>query len=498
MRLTVIGRNPQEANIVLDSQYISNYHAEIIQLDNGDMFLVDKSTNGTYLNGSKLTPGKEVSIKRGDNIMFADMPLNWNLIDEIRVPKDVKQIKGIGSHYMNAISVQGPNVSRFHATVRQMSDGKWYICDHSKNGTILNGARLQKNRFVRLKKGDEIICGGVPVQNPIPGGSAPWKLIVGIVAAACVGVFSYILFNKDDSENADWTPTQIVDTYSNTVSWVYTTYHFEASCSGIDFDRFDIPKEFIINEDNELDEYSGKNPMQSQGTAFFIGDKGHLVTNRHVARPWEAVLGKTSDNKSVAIEEAEIIFREALTRHLRDNYPSFFLNNISHIAKLEVKGVVDNIIIIPNGNYPDFQNTITCHEVACASVEEDLALLQIRNSIIAHNISSVPLNKINPIDQVAGKKIYTIGFPHGLQIQNYKNVLEANYAEGSISRINDTYKFGFTAPSYPGASGSPVFDCKGKLVGVINEGIMNTQGYNYAIKAKYLYNLLKQANLIVE
>ena len=93
MRLIVIGRNPQEANIVINSQYISNYHAEIIQLDNGDMFLVDKSTNGTFLNGIKLTPGKEVAVKRGDNVMFADVPLDWGLIDEVRVPKDVKQIK---------------------------------------------------------------------------------------------------------------------------------------------------------------------------------------------------------------------------------------------------------------------------------------------------------------------------------------------------------------------------------------------------------------------
>ena len=153
MRLTVIGRNPQDANIVLNSQYISNYHAEIIQLDNGDIFLVDKSTNGTYLNGTKLTPGKEVAIRRGDSILFADVPLDWSLIDEIRIPKDVKQIMSIGSHYMNTINVQGPNVSRFHATIRKMADGKWYICDHSKNGTTVNGIRIQKDRYVLLKKG---------------------------------------------------------------------------------------------------------------------------------------------------------------------------------------------------------------------------------------------------------------------------------------------------------------------------------------------------------
>ena len=146
MRLIVVGRDPQQATLVVNSQYISNYHAEIILLDNGDMFLVDKSTNGTFLNGVKLTPGKEVAIKRGDNVMFADVPLDWNQIDPVRVPRDVKAIMGIGSHYMNSINVQGPKVSRFHATIRQMSDNKWYICDHSKNGTTVNNVRLQKDR----------------------------------------------------------------------------------------------------------------------------------------------------------------------------------------------------------------------------------------------------------------------------------------------------------------------------------------------------------------
>ena len=58
MKLIIIGRDSNEANIVLSSQYVSGYHAEIIQLDNGDMYLVDKSSNGTFVNGSRVTPGK--------------------------------------------------------------------------------------------------------------------------------------------------------------------------------------------------------------------------------------------------------------------------------------------------------------------------------------------------------------------------------------------------------------------------------------------------------
>ena len=36
MKLIVIGRDPHQAEIVFPNEYVSNYHAEIIQLDNGD------------------------------------------------------------------------------------------------------------------------------------------------------------------------------------------------------------------------------------------------------------------------------------------------------------------------------------------------------------------------------------------------------------------------------------------------------------------------------
>ena len=152
MKLTVFGRDPQQADVVLSSTFVSGYHAELIQLDNGDMYLVDKSSNGTLLNGSKLVPGKETPVRRGDNVMFADVPLNWNQIEDLRLPANVKVVKTIGAHYTNDIKLQGAAVSRFHAALRQTNDGKWYICDYSKNGTTVNGRRIEKNNYVIQSK----------------------------------------------------------------------------------------------------------------------------------------------------------------------------------------------------------------------------------------------------------------------------------------------------------------------------------------------------------
>lgn len=183
MKLIIIGRDSNEANIVLSNPYVSGYHAEIIQLDNGDMYIVDKSSNGTFVNGNRLTPGKETPIHRGDSITFADCPLDWSRIEDVVIPSDVKKIISIGSHFTNDITVDGANVSRFHATIRQMADGKWFICDHSKNGTTVNGRRIPKDKYVKFTAKDEISCAGIPINNPIPKGSSAGK-IIGIVAAS--------------------------------------------------------------------------------------------------------------------------------------------------------------------------------------------------------------------------------------------------------------------------------------------------------------------------
>lgn len=488
MRLTVIGRNPQDANIVLNSQYISNYHAEIIQLDNGDIFLVDKSTNGTYLNGTKLTPGKEVAIRRGDSILFADVPLDWSLIDEIRIPKDVKQIMSIGSHYMNTINVQGPNVSRFHATIRKMADGKWYICDHSKNGTTVNGIRIQKDRYVLLKKGDEISCAGVPIQNPIPNGGFNWKIAGTIAAAFAVVMLVIGLIGGDIFPPS---AQKIYSTNEGSVAIVRTEYHFKVTCPGLNLEKLGIPTEFYIDEDGEFCRYDGKNHMATYGTGFFIGESKNIVTNRHVAHPWEATEYSTSSGPVTIIELAEIVYRRELT----DVYHYYSSAILPYISQIKVEGYIDNTIVIPNGKYIDSSNLYACHELVCSSKEEDIAIFQVRNSMVTSAVTSIPIKKISDTPIKVGAKIYTLGFPLGLSLQNYTNVIQANFAAGEISRNNDNFKLGFTAPSNHGASGSPVFDNRGNLIGIVNSGVEATDGFNFAIKAQYLKALIEKNNI---
>lgn len=71
----IIGRNPAEANVVIDSNHdqVSGRHVGILYEAEYDSFcVVDYSRNGTYVDGQKLISGKQYRFGRGARIELVD------------------------------------------------------------------------------------------------------------------------------------------------------------------------------------------------------------------------------------------------------------------------------------------------------------------------------------------------------------------------------------------------------------------------------------------
>ena len=103
MKLIVIGSN-SNSHIRLNSQFVSGYHAELLLLDNGEILLTDKgSKNGTYINDQRLQPNKDIPIKRGDSVRFADQVLDWRNVPALPMPdfSKIKEMRGIGTNFRN-------------------------------------------------------------------------------------------------------------------------------------------------------------------------------------------------------------------------------------------------------------------------------------------------------------------------------------------------------------------------------------------------------------
>jgi len=77
-----IGRGDEcQIRIQDQSQRVSRNHATIKIYESGKMFIIDQSSNGTWVNGVKISQNVEYPIKRGDSISFAHVvELNWEQI----------------------------------------------------------------------------------------------------------------------------------------------------------------------------------------------------------------------------------------------------------------------------------------------------------------------------------------------------------------------------------------------------------------------------------
>ena len=129
------------------------------------------------------------------------------------------------------------------------------------------------------------------------------------------------------------------------------------------------------------------------------------------------------------------------------------------------------------------------------NIEKDVAILQLETKKLPNeNCNIVDLSQavVQDSEIHVGSHIYTMGFPFGLSLQDLKSSKGIQlFGQGSsITRECSEYSFSFNAPSYHGASGSPIFNERGQLIGVLNSGVDKSQGFNYAIKASHVIELL--------
>ncbi|MAR39394.1 MAG: hypothetical protein CMD22_01680 [Flavobacteriales bacterium] len=180
---------------------------------------------------------------------------------------------------------------------------------------------------------------------------------------------------------------------------------------------------------------------QSQGTGFAINSNGYIATNFHV------VEGQN---------------------------------------KITVKGIKG-----------EFTKSYTARVVKLDKAN-DLAILKVET-----NLGMIPYGFKNKKEDVASM-VFAYGYPIIDLLGN-----EVKFTEGRISSnsglMNDPRWYQHTATIQSGNSGGPLFNKYGNLVGINNAGIDNdkvkaitgseTTNINYAIKTRYLLNLMEDLDL---
>lgn len=538
MRLLKIGRDAS-CDLVLHSDKVSSLHAEMTVLNNGDILLEDKnSRNGTFLMNKPIKAGTAVSVRRGDAIRFGDVELMWSQIPMPENNSSYKALFGIGSNFRNEIQISGNTVSRFHATLKIGKDGKAYIQDHSKNGTTINGVKAAFGQNVRIKRNDAIACGGVPVDlKPFMLGSHVLTKIIGAVAVAAVVVG--IIFGVKEWVGDGGKPKD----YIQATTYVHGFYHYivkltdDPFIQGLKDYGLDIPypeqysfgkysnEEWGIIEPKLVNQtlgVSAANSIGYSGTAFFISNDGKMMTNRHVACPWFYI----SDKEKNAISQYMATLREELLpinqlRTKADGARLFSKNNyvtvcIAYLlnkgvslktinawikrfinSPIEISGIHDYIAVgYANHNYNSIDEFERCSVLAEYENDKvDLAILQLNNKQTPTTIKKyvdvskavTDTKKLNPLEE----NYYYIGYPLGisLNLNNEDGGLIPLLNEVKISKVPGKYEFDLQGEVFGGASGSPILDRNGHLVGIVNKSIRYTT-MSVGVLAKYAKELL--------
>lgn len=514
MRLLKVGRD-SNCDIVLHSDKASALHAEITILNNGDILLEDKnSRNGTFVMNRPIKPGTQVSIKRGDAIRFGDVELIWN---QIPMPEDLsnyKAVYGIGTSMRNDIQIAGNTASRYHATLKIDRKGKAFLQDHSKNGSTINGERLNPGQTRQIKRGDAIVCGGVPVNLAqfIPSNNL--LKIIGIAATIAVLVVCGWAAWKYIPWNNSVTPvtTQAME---NASACVYGGYYYEINVKDDPFKNVikGWPDKWYmgIGPNGKLQvntSTEGLSPLGYTGTAFFISKDGEMGTNRHIAVPWEYRDAEDEENIRQQMEKArqatsgnlyELLAYNVMTGALSAEDANAWLRRYQN-SPLEISGKHAFFGIGLTGSKVNNQIDLQQAQVIAESGDskKDVALIRLNSrktpdyivkmgAIYDIEHARVDERSLKPQDE----ELTIIGYPMGETVTNETfdgKELRPTIHKASLSKTPDDNRIQIQAVGIGGQSGSPVIDKSHRLVGVLCSGFKGTE-VTYCCNIKHLVEL---------
>lgn len=514
MRLLKVGRD-SNCDIVLHSDKASALHAEITILNNGDILLEDKnSRNGTFVMNRPIKPGTQVSIKRGDAIRFGDVELIWN---QIPMPEDLsnyKAVYGIGTSMRNDIQIAGNTASRYHATLKIDRKGKAFLQDHSKNGSTINGERLNPGQTRQIKRGDSIVCGGVPVNLAqfIPSNNL--SKIIGIAATIAILVVGGWAAWKYIPWNNSVTPvtTQAME---NASACVYGGYYYEINVKDDPFKNVikGWPDKWYmgIGPNGKLQVNTttdGLSPLGYTGTAFFISKDGEMGTNRHIAVPWEYRDADDEENIRQQMEKArqatsgnlyELLAYNVMTGALSADDANAWLRRYQN-SPLEISGKHAFFGIGLTGSKVNNQIDLQQAQVIAESGDpkKDVALIRLNSrktpdyivkmgAIYDIEHARVDERSLKPQDE----ELTIIGYPMGETVANETfdgKELRPTIHKASLSKTPDDNQIQIQAVGIGGQSGSPVIDKSHRLVGVLCSGFKGTE-VTYCCNIKHLVEL---------
>lgn len=440
MRTIKIGRNPDNDIVINDEKKtVSGYHAILKVYDNGTITICDNSTNGTYINGSKIVKHVDSSVIRGDKVRLGPYKeLDWSKIsilvplsDATIIENEVEESYTLGTASDNRIVISDPDnhVSRYHAILKFYPNGTYYIYDKSTNGTYVNGIKVKPkvdypvsiNDTISFSKTYQLDWNKIPnicahkhkSSTPLSSkegnlhtginrkGSKIWSFILLTTIFLVIASFSLYKFYSKNNEKIS--VNDVITTTDPIIS--DSLKHTSAPVSKSE----DISTLYEQNKDAVFVIYTSDGSNESQGSGFFISSRGIGVSNYHVFK------GTLKGLEIIKTTSGSFKVESVLTYSEENDYIVFKVNAFENFSYLNIAETLPRV----------------------------------------------------------GEDVFAIGAPFGLEHTLSKGII-------SSYRTEERTIIQTTTEITHGSSGGPLFNMRGEVIGITTSGLSEAN-LNFAV-----------------
>lgn len=497
MRKIKIGRS-QSNDVVISNPVVSGEHAVLFVMDDGSIMIKDlSSTNGTYVNSNRIND--MVLLKPGDVVKLGDSVFDWqgslksgnktivNPKPKIVIPSNAKEYRTIGRNPDSQIQFAYNDVSGSHAILCKMMNDDVMIFDNSStNGTFVNGERVTSRV---LRSGDVVMIANKYQLNwnnyfqldsarpvvPQRERSMRWGVFGGIAAAVAVILVAcyFLFFGK-------WTADKIYSHYKDSIVFVYRQVEYKVKFSGLDL-------QYAMQSLGIEGDYPNSGFFGGSGSGSFISRDGKVLTNRHV----------------VSVDEASIkdeLIDEILDVLARNGYIQSEADAIELFNIMDEKITIDFDIQMYIGRNDTHISTLAdlfpCQIIRVSDNENiDAAIIQLNTKKTPDDVKNIVDLEKYAKDIKPGSELFTIGFPKGFELGTTAVGMEANVQSGSVTQEKGDFHYGHNLKTISGASGSPIFDNRGRFAGLHFSGMYQDGtplGYSFAVKPEMVCDFFKK------
>lgn len=477
MKTIRIGRSATN-DCVFTNSTVSGTHAVLTVDSSGERGTLRdlNSTNGTFVNNKRVTV--ETLVTANDSIKLgSEITTIREIVAKSERTKVKQSLPGIdrrtiGKNTNCDIRLTQDDVSREHAIIYKTETGSIVIEDRgSTNGTYVNGIKITSKE---LHPGDKVtITRNYPLdwksiyKPPLPPKPTfKWQRLVAILAG-CIVLAAMAIWGIGHIPDKELKPEEIYAMYKKSVVLIYNQYTFQVTVGGDDIGNYvkglSEYNHCYLNGNGEIEPGMGG----TMGTGFLYSSDGRIATNRHVALPY---LGY----ETAVADYIENLIKQALV----NNYAEYLIRRYGSKAQAIVSNVsvsfVQSISIAMNDAHLSSEKDLLPCTLLKVSDDNnlDVAVIQLNTKETPSSVTTlVDMDNLADDEHLSmGKSLYTIGFPKGLEWALTQQGVQATNESGSVNQSVNEYLYGHNINVTHGASGSPVFDTKGRFAGMIVSG----------------------------